>query len=335
MIRKLVFGGALLLLLSVGFGAFVIMRGLYQRPDGTGVEPVLFTVKSGESFSGVTRRLQAQGLIVRRRPLVVYAWLRRLDRRIAAGTYLLAPGTTPKDILYKLENGDVHKVPVTIPEGFMHRQIAGVLAARTDVDSTAFANLLTDSLILAEFGIDGPSLEGYLFPDTYLIPWGAALPEIVGAMVRRLGEVFDGNLRQRAEELGMTRREVLTLASIVEAETRLPKELPLVAAVYHNRLKRGMRLEADPTVAYAMGGYKGRLLFKDLTIDSPYNTYKHGGLPPGPICNPGGAAIQATLNPDPACKAIYFVAEGNGRHIFSLNLHDHLAAVRKVRRSRR
>jgi UPF0755 protein len=153
-------------------------------------------------------------------------------------------------------------------------------------------------------------------------------------MIDRLGEVLDEGRRERAREIGFTTHDVLTLASIVEAETRLAEELPLVSAVYHNRLEKGMRLEADPTVAYAMGGYKGRMYFKHLEIDSPYNTYKYGGLPPGPICSPGEAAIDAALYPDSTFEALYFVAKGNGGHIFSLTLKDHLAAVREVKNNR-
>lgn len=334
MIRKLVAGTAILLLAAVGFGAAVVIKGIYRLPERPGAEAVLFTIEEGESFSGVTRRLYGQGALSQRRPISIYAWVRRLDRRIKVGTYLLEAESRPKDILDKLVTGDVFKVSVTVPEGFMLNQIAGILASRVAIDSTVFAALTTDSTVLAGYGVGARSLEGYLFPDTYLLPWGMKPPEIIAAMVRRLEEVFDSDLETRARQLGMTRHEVLTLASVVEAETRLPEELPIVSAVYHNRLGRGMRLEADPTVAYAMGGYKGRLLFKNLKIDSPYNTYRHAGLPPGPICSPGEAAIRATLNPDPACKAVYFVARGNGSHVFSLNLRDHLAAVRKIRRAR-
>ncbi|MFQ5510375.1 MAG: endolytic transglycosylase MltG [Candidatus Krumholzibacteriia bacterium] len=334
MIRKFVLGGVVLLSSLAGLTAAFVLWGVYERPHVAGTEPVLFRVETGESFAAVTRRLGDRGLIAHRKPLALYAGLRRLDRRIKVGTYGLQPGTRPKDILYKLVTGDVYKVPVTIPEGFMHSEIAGALAAAAAVDSVAFASLLRDSTLLAEFGIEGPSLEGYLFPDTYVIPWDSPAREIAAVMVRRLSEVLDRDVLARAERLGMTRRELLTLASIVEAETRLPEELPLVSAVYHNRLQKGMRLEADPTVAYAMGGYRGRLLFRDLAIDSPYNTYQRAGLPPGPICNPGEAAIRAALEPDSTCKAIYFVARGDGSHVFSLNLRDHRAAVREARRAR-
>ncbi len=160
-------------------------------------------------------------------------------------------------------------------------------------------------------------------------------PMEAAAMMRaRLDEVFDEKMARRAEELSMTRHQVLTLASIIQAEARLSGEMPLVSAVYHNRLRNGIRLEADPTVAYAMGGYKGRLYYKDLEIESPYNTYEHAGLPPGPICAPGKASIEAALYPDTTCRAVYFVAKGDGGHIFSLTLEEHLAAVESVKRSR-
>jgi UPF0755 protein len=216
----------------------------------------------------------------------------------------------------------------------MVTQIAGALSEALEIDSTAFAGLARDPDLFDRVGISGPSLEGYFFPDTYTIPWGTSELDIAGIMIDRLDDVFDESRMERAREIGFTRHGILTLASIVEAETRLSEELPLVSAVYHNRLNKGMRLEADPTVAYAMGGYKGRMYFKHLEIDSPYNTYKNAGLPPGPICSPGEAAIEAALYPDPAFEALYFVAKGNGGHIFSLTLKDHLAAVRKVKNDR-
>jgi UPF0755 protein len=154
-------------------------------------------------------------------------------------------------------------------------------------------------------------------------------------MLSRLEEVFDASMLQRALSIGMTPHEVLTLASIIEAETRMPDERARVSAVYHNRLRRGMRLEADPTVAYAMGGYKGRLLYADLEIDSPYNTYRNRGLPVGPINNAGRASIMAALYPDSSSGDLYFVARGDGTHIFSRTLRDHNRAVQSVRQNRR
>jgi len=182
--------------------------------------------------------------------------------------------------------------------------------------------------------VEAPSLEGYLFPDTYLVPYGARARDAVDMMLSRMDRVFGDSLFARAAQQGMTPNQVLTLASIVEAEARVPDERPRVAAVYRNRLRRGMRLEADPTVAYAMGGYRGRLLYADLEVDSPYNTYRKAGLPPGPICSPGEAAIHAALYPAPDTSSLYFVARGDGSHIFTRTLREHLAAVKSVRAER-
>jgi UPF0755 protein len=154
-------------------------------------------------------------------------------------------------------------------------------------------------------------------------------------MVSRANAAWSEDFDRRARDVGMSRHQILTLASIVEAEARVPDERATIAAVYHNRLKKGMRLEADPTVAYAMGGFRGRLYYKDLEIDSPYNTYRRTGLPPGPICNPGAESIRAALYPAGGVDALYFVARGDGRHVFSTTLRDHNAAVREARKNRR
>ncbi len=336
MIRRIVVVGLGATVLIVAVITATVVKSVFTRPGtaDTTPAPVLFTIVNGESFSNVTGRLSDGGFIRDQRAIKIYAWIRRYDRRIKAGTYSVTRGETPHDILERFVHGDIYRVSVTVPEGLMHREIAGVLAASANVDSAGFALLSSDPDARAKLGVEGPTLEGYLFPDTYLLPWGMAALDAAGVMVRRLDEVYDEDMRERARAVGMTRHEVLTFASIVQAETRLPEEFPLVSAVYHNRLRRGMRLEADPTVAYAMGGYRGRLYYKDLEIDSPYNTYRYGGLPPGPICSPGEAAITATLFPDTTCHAIYFVAEGNGGHIFSLTLKDHLSAVQKVRKSK-
>jgi UPF0755 protein len=211
--------------------------------------------------------------------------------------------------------------------------IAGAFTS-AGVDSAALLDEIRSPQRLERRHIDAPSLEGYLFPDTYVVPWGVSPAEVVSQMLDRLDAVFTDSLFARAVEIGMTPHEVLTLASIVEAEARVPAERPIISAVYHNRLRRGMRLEADPTVAYAMGGFRGRMLFVHLEIDSPYNTYRNKGLPPGPICSPGQAAIRAALYPDPDTDALYFVARGDGSHIFSKTLREHQTAVQKVRRAR-
>jgi UPF0755 protein len=326
-----------LLLLAVVSAAY-FFYALYGVPSvdnrsAASTDTVTVTVVKGRAFSSITRELYDHDLIKYPRIIKTYARLRQFDKKVHTGTYRFTRGERPIDILRRLVEGDVLKILVTIPEGFTARQIAGALARRAGLDSTAFMDAAFDPDLLARRQIEIPSIEGYLFPDSYRIPWGSREEAVVDMMLARLDEVFDPSLRRRAASIDMSPHEVLTLASIIEAEARLAEERATISAVYHNRMKRGMKLEADPTVAYAMGEYKGRLLYKDLEIDSPYNTYLHHGLPPGPICNPGEGSIAAALYPDSTSKALYFVAQGDGSHIFSLTLREHLAAVRKVRQA--
>jgi UPF0755 protein len=296
-------------------------------------ERVRITIEPGAGFAHIADQLAARGLIARTWTLKVFARLTGDDRRVQRGTYQFASGTAPADILHAFVRGDVLAFLVTIPEGFNVWQVAGAFDS-TGVDSLELLAVCTDAqLAQTVTGVSARNLDGYLFPDTYRIPFGATARDVTEQMVTRARAAWSDEYARRAEEMGMTRHEALTLASIVEAEARVSDERPTIAAVYHNRLRKGMRLEADPTVAYAMGGYRGRLFYKDLAIDSPYNTYQRTGLPPGPICNPGDASIRAALFPAQGVDALYFVARGDGRHIFSTTLRQHHAAVREARRN--
>lgn len=311
-----------------------LLIGLYSSGGYSGKESLRITVSEGEPFSSVVSRLEEVGLVAHPGIVRLYAIARGFDRSIRAGTYRFSPGTRAIDIVRMLVEGDVLKSLVTIPEGLTIWETASILSKEAGIDSAAFVAVAGSSQISAKMGIDAPSLEGYLFPDTYVIPWGMEPMEAVTTMVGRFREVFDDSLRRRADALGMSVEDVVTLASIIEAETALPDERPLVSAVYHNRLSRGMKLEADPTVAYAKGGYRGMLSREDLSIDSPYNTYAHPGLPPGPVCSPGKASMGAALYPQEGFTALYFVATGDGGHVFSMTLKEHLAAVARVKRER-
>lgn len=314
------------------FTAFVV-RDMTRRGDAKDAQPVRVTVAEGEGFGHVLADLHEKGLVPRPWTFKFFARVLGHDRHIRRGVYQFTPGTPPSDILSALVNGDILQVKVTIPEGYASWQIAAAFLP-AGVDSVSMRNAIADPELLTAMRVPVPTLEGYLFPDTYHIPYGSNADDVVGQMIHRLNSAWSASDEARAAQLGMTRHQVLTLASIIEAEARVDEERPRVSAVYHNRLARGMRLEADPTVAYAMGGFKGRLYYKDLKVESPYNTYTHAGLPPGPICSPGSASIRAALYPAAGEDALYFVARGDGRHVFSSTLREHNAAVQQARRER-
>jgi len=329
----MIMASAALVLGAVVF--YVVLRVGITRPAGEpGASPVRIDVPPGQAFSVLVDRLADEGLIASPWALKLYASMRGYDRRIKRGTFEFDAGERPMDILGRLMSGDVLTVDVTVPEGYNIWEIAGAFGV-ANIDSVELLAALQDPATLDQRRIEAPSLEGYLFPDTYRVQWDATSEAAVSMMLSRLDGVFDAELLQRAVDSGVTPHQVLTMASIIEAETRVPEERALVSAVYHNRLRRNMRLEADPTVAYAMGGYKGRLLYADLEVDSPFNTYRRRGLPPGPICSPGRASIVAALYPDSTSQDLYFVARGDGSHIFSRTLREHNAAVQQVRRERR
>jgi UPF0755 protein len=220
----------------------------------------------------------------------------------------------------------VHQV--TIPEGLAGQQIAELLADRGLVDRDRFVSLLRDRETLGRFGLEGESLEGYLFPDTYRVVKGLNEEAIAQRMVRRFQEMFGPEEQARARELQMTVPEVVTLASLIEREAHVPEERPLISSVFHNRLRRGMPLQSDPTVMYALSRFSGRLTKANLQAPSPYNTYLRQGLPPGPIANPGRASIMAALYPA-SSRYLYFVSKNDGTHAFSTTLREHDARVRR------
>lgn len=333
MIRRVIFTLLVVVVVAVAASWGALLYEVGRAPAAGRGDAVRFVVVPGEPFVSVLERLRDDGVIRRPLALRAYATLKRLDRSVQTGTYEFIIGERADGVLDRLVSGDILRVSVTVPEGYMMWDIAGAFRD-AGVDSVALLAEIQNPDLLERRRIEATSLEGYLFPDTYVVPWGATPRDVVGQMVAQLDAVFVDSLFARAVEIGMTPHEVLTLASIVEAEARVDSERPLIAAVYHNRLRRGMRLEADPTVAYAMGGFRGRMLYVHLEIESPYNTYRNRGLPPGPICSPGEAAIRATLYPAADIDALYFVARGDGSHVFSRTLREHQAAVREARRVR-
>lgn len=297
----------------------------------TNATPVEVTVERGTSFVEIVDMLEAEGVIVYRWPLRYWAYIARADREIKSGRYKFSPGESPRSLLGSLVRGDTEGVLVTVPEGLRSYEIATILAVEAGIDSAGFMEAVKDTNLVRSLEITAPDLEGYLFPETYRIAWRANPVDVVRTMVFKFREVFDDSMKGRAEEIGLTTAEAVTLASIIEAESGMDHERMMISAVYHNRLRRGMRLEADPTVAFALGTRKPRLLYEDLEVDSPYNTYRYRGLPPGPIANPGRSSLVASLYPEPDSDQLFFVARGDGSHLFARTLEEHRRNIRLVR----
>jgi UPF0755 protein len=303
-------------------------------PPGAGPEAVRFTVPAGAGFRQVTDTLVARDLVRAPTLFRIYARLRGDDDQVRAGSYAVAPGTGWGALLDDLVRGRVETVAVTIPEGWTLRQIAGRLEEVTGLDAASILDILEHEGEDARLGVPGPGLEGYLFPDTYRFAPGIALASVVETMVASYRALWTPERRARAEALEMTEGEVMTLASIVQAEARRVSEMPRIAAVFHNRLRIGYLLQADPTVQYALGERRSRLLYRDIdaVADHPYNTYTNGGLPPGPIGAAGEAALDATLWPEDS-DYLYFVARPDGTHIFTRSLAEHNRARVEARRA--
>lgn len=312
--------------------AGVVLAAACSGPVG---EPLQVTVPPGAPFSTVVDSLEARGVVRHATLFGLYARLRGDDRRIRAGRYELTPGSGWNGVLGILVEGRVVTVPMTVPEGFRLAQMAPRIARATEASEDSVLAMLQAEGSHEAYGVPGPGLEGYLFPDTYRFAAGVPVQTVLRTMTRRYRAVWTAERRARLDSLGLTEREVVTLASIVQAEARRPEEMPRIASVYHNRLRRGWLLQADPTVLFALGGYRERLLFAaiDSVADSPYNTYRRAGLPPGPIGAPGEEAIHATLYPASE-PFLYFVARPDGSHVFSRTLAEHNRAVASARRER-
>ena len=288
-------------------------------------------IPDGSTFQFVAALLEREGLIKSRAVFVLIGKSQSADRKVQAGEYELNPGMTPAEILSKLLNGEVLLHSLTIPEGLTITQIADVVSQQGLTDRVEFLRLAKDRAFVASLGIKAETLEGYLYPDTYRFPRPIEAREVLVAMVEQLRQVVGPDLLARMQELKMTMHEVLTLASVIEKETGAGGERPEISAVFHNRLKKHIPLQSDPTVIYGLPAFDGNLHKKDLSSPSPYNTYRVQGLPPGPIANPGIQAIRATLYPSDS-RFLYFVSRNDGTHQFSATLIEHNKAVEKYQK---
>jgi UPF0755 protein len=262
--------------------------------------------------------------------LMALSFARGTARSLKAGEYEIPAGATTPDVLALLENGRVRQHTILHPEGATVSELARVLETERLANAADITRLATDAAFVHSLGLEGPSVEGYLFPDTYHFVRGMRPEEILGRMVQRLRAKLTPEIRARAQERRLSLHELLTLASIIEREAVAPDEMRLISAVFSNRLRLGMPLQADPTVQYATGKERRTLTRADLVADHPFNTYRRRGLPPGPIASPGLPAIEAALNPAPV-DYLYFVAVDERHHQFSSTVKQHNAAVAKYR----
>ncbi len=319
--------------LLTGILGFLILSGFVKvnQPVGTSHPVQIVNIPPGIVFTQVSHLLHQSGLLGPEWFFRVLGRVQRVDRKIIPGEYELHAGMRPTELLAKLVKGEVYQHSVTIPEGYNVVQIAEILDQKGLADKHAILRLSRERTFIASLNIEAPTLEGYLFPDTYRFARDMPPEFIVKTFVSRFHEMVTPELHTQAKLMGMTLQEVLTLASVIEKETGLAKERSLVSGVFHNRLRRNIPLQSDPTVIYALEHFDGNIRKADLSVNSPYNTYRVRGLPPGPITNPGLASIQAALHPTPS-DFVYFVSRNDGSHKFSETLAEHNKAVDKYQR---
>lgn len=304
-------------------------------------DPRVINIEPGSSFSAVTDSLVARDILAADTRFRFVAKVTGWHRQIKAGHYLIAPGTSIYKLLDILRKGLQTPLRLTVPPGTRAGVFSAIVQKELGVDSVEVRRALTDPDLAASLGTDTVHLFGYMLPETIDFFWGTSADQVVTRMKHAFDHFFSERMEERAEEAGMSIDEVITLASIVEWEARVDSERATIAGVYMNRLEKGMPLQADPTVQYAImktqGGRMRRLVYADYKMDHPYNTYLHYGLPPGPINNPSKASIRAVLHPQHH-QYLYFVADGNGGHIFSRTLREHINAAnlyREMMRERR
>jgi UPF0755 protein len=342
--RTLLIFLSLLLVLSI----FFLYWLLFRPPSAISMASVI-TIKKGMNLKRISTMLEEEGIIKNRHFFIGMATLLGKKAEIKAGEYEFQTRMLPLEVLDILIKGQVKRHLVTIPEGHTLSQIAQYLEELSVVEKDAFLQMASSPVFIASLGLTHltpnqngsvitqdmppPTLEGYLFPETYHLIKEMAPEEVIRIMVHQFKKIFGPELQTKASQMGISQREVVILASIIEKETPLSEEKPLISAVFHNRLKMKIPLQSDPTVIYGIRNFNGNLTRQDLQHLTPYNTYLISGLPPTPICNPGKESILAALSPAPV-PYLYFVSKNDGSHFFSSNIEEHNQAVWKYQKSK-
>ncbi|MEL7566395.1 MAG: endolytic transglycosylase MltG [Dehalobacterium sp.] len=327
--RKKSKSGLYLLLLVLAATAFLYFKGLTAPVVLS--QSVSLVVPSQATTSTISQLLLEKGLIRSDWVFKIYAKIQGFEGKLRAGEYLFSGQVALEDIEEKMSRGEVITQNFTIPEGYNMEQMAELLTEKGIVNREKFLDVAMNGDFSYDYlppaGTDS-RLEGFLFPDTYQVIKGWSEEIIIQMMLKRFDDIFIPEWRDRAKEINMTIKEVVTLASIIEREARVADDRPIISSVFHNRMEKGMLLESCATVQYALGEVKEVLLYEDLKIDSPYNTYLNDGLPPGPIASPGKDSLKAALYPADS-NYLYFVAKPDGSHYFSRTLAEHNQAKRK------
>lgn len=332
--RRILIGAVVLLLAAaaglaaLGFWLDQQARRPYRAYSG---DQQLVVIEPGSSVAAIGRRLVDSGIVRDPRVFRWEVWWSGAGRRLQAGEYRFDRPRSVRDVVDTLVRGDVALWPIAFPEGLSVVAMSAVFEQAGFGPAASFLDAARATHLVKDLDPQAPDLEGYLFPDTYTLPRGTAGARLAAIMVARFREAFGPDLQGPATRLGLSIRQAVTLASLIEKETAKPEERPLVSAVYHNRLRLGMVLQCDPTIIYALeraGRYTGNLSREDLALDSPYNTYRHAGLPPGPIGAPGRASLEAAVRPA-RVAFLYFVSRNDGSHAFASTLREHNANVRQ------
>lgn len=327
--KILILGTTIILLLTAWFSFE------FYLPHKSGQKEVFFEVERGRKVGSIAQALKEKRIIKKKWPFLLGYKVFFSQQSLKAGEYKFLLPASSKEVLRKLIEGKVYLHPLTVPEGLTRKEIAQRLESLPFANGKGFLEASSNTKQISTWDKKASNLEGYLFPETYNFPKGTTAQKIAEAMISQFKKYFNERMKRRTRQLGMTIREVVILASLIEKETSIPEEKKLVSAVFHNRLQRGMKLDCDPTIIFALkeeGKFKGHLRWKDLKFNSPYNTYLYPGLPPGPICNPGRASLQASLYPAKE-SYLYFVSKNDGSHYFSRTLKEHLRAVIKYQKN--
>lgn len=333
--KKIKITFTIIVLLSVLITGFILLdlwryAGQSASPDH---KKKFVTIHRGESFKASTAKLHQAALIQYPYKFRIVARFKGYDKQIKAGEYQLSPTLSPLELLNILTRGKIYLHRLTVPEGYNLHQIAALIAQAGLETEENFLEAAQNAATVKTNGIDAATFEGYLFPNTYYFPKGVKPDQIITKMVHQFWNVFTPEWKKRAQNLNLSVHQIVTLASMIEKETGTASERPLIASVFHNRLKKRIRLASDPTVIYGLKNFDGNITRKHLKTYTPYNTYLIRGLPPGPIANPGIKALEAALYPADT-HFLYFVSKRDNTHKFSKNIKDHYKAVRKYQLSR-